>query len=296
MQETSIVTKKHKSKINCIIYGNRAVERNSQYICLSDKNKVNVDAWISPVNEVQNIGDYLSLVIVEEMCKSRNVDFSKKTCSTKHLYAVGSILMGYQDATIWGSGFGYDFTEQWFFKLNSLTHKLRHNIDIRAVRGPETKRILKKMGYSCPDIFGDPAVLLPLFYNCELKHLKPYIVVPHYSKLEKYKNNSNILGTFRKKWNEFVELMCEADLVISSSLHGIILAEAYGIPAIMLNDTPSEDITKYKDWYYSTRRYEFPIASNIEEALTMTPSLPDREVIKKMQNDLIDSFPIDLWQ
>ena len=86
-----------------------------------------------------------------------------------------------------------------------------------------------------------------------------------------------------------------AELVISSSLHGIILAEAYGVPAIMLRDTPSKDITKYKDWYYSTGRKEFPIADSIDDALSMTPVMLDRATIEAMQNRLINSFPIDLW-
>lgn len=78
-------------------------------------------------------------------------------------------------------------------------------------------------------------------------------------------------------------------------MHGIILAESYGIPAIMLSDTPSNDITKYKDWYYSTGREKFPIAYSVEETLHMKPSILDVNVLKKLQNGLIDTFPIDMW-
>lgn len=84
--------------------------------------------------------------------------------------------------------------------------------------------------------------------------------------------------------------------MISSSLHGIIVAEAYGIPAVLLKDTPSEDITKYKDWYLSTNRSEFPVVASVEEALEVKPNLPDKSVIEMIQNNLIKTFPKDLWE
>ena len=103
------------------------------------------------------------------------------------------------------------------------------------------------------------------------------------------------MSTFTKNWKEFINNLCSADLVISSSLHGIILAEAYGIPCVMLNTTPAADITKYKDWYYSTGRYDFTIAKSVEEALETKVSLPSDGVISKMQNNLLETFPADLW-
>ena len=84
--------------------------------------------------------------------------------------------------------------------------------------------------------------------------------------------------------------------MISSSLHGKIIAESYGVPAIMLEYTPCDDITKYKDWYYSTGRKLFPVAKDIDEALVLKPSILQREILIKMQNDLIESFPVDLWK
>jgi pyruvyltransferase len=50
---------------------------------------------------------------------------------------------------------------------------------------------------------------------------------------------------------------------------------------------------KYEDYYHSTGRYNFPIASTVEEALEITPApLPD---LKPLQRNLIQSFPVDLW-
>lgn len=295
MNRNIVLTDRRNCKVNRILYKNRAVERNSPYIVQSCENQVNLNAWIIPEGKFQNVGDYISVEIVKNTCKLFGIDMNQHIDGTKHLYAIGSILMGYQDAVIWGSGFGYDNSEKIYFMLNSLIHKLCHKIDIRAVRGPETRRLLMKIGYSCPEVYGDPAVLLPLFYKKRPTHKISYVIIPHYSKLEKYRGRKDILETFQPNWQTFIDALLEANLVVSSSLHGIILAEAYGIPAVMLNDTPSSDITKYKDWYYSTERYNFIIANSLEEAIRTEPKPLNKNVVNRIQTELLNAFPKDLW-
>ena len=282
-------------KAEQILLKNKIVLRDTRNFTFADKNKVNINAWIDTDREVQNIGDFLSVIIVKKAAELHGIDAEKFVNGTKHLYAVGSVLMGYQDATVWGAGFGYDFSDNRFFPLYSAIHKFWHKTDIRAVRGPETRRILLKMGINCPEVYGDPAVLLPLFYKPKLLEKKKYVIIPHYSRYNEYSKYNNVMSTFTKNWREFINNLCSADLVISSSLHGIILSEAYGIPCVMLDTTPSTDITKYKDWYYSTGRYDFTIAKSVEEAIETKVSLPSAEVISKMQNNLLETFPADLW-
>lgn len=128
--------------------------------------KVNLNAWIVPNSDCQNTGDYISKIIVENMCSKFDIDINKRVRETKHLYAIGSILIVYQDMVVLGSGFGYDKTVSQTFKLYKLLHKIRNQkIDVRAVRRPETRRILISMGYSCPEIYGDLAVLLSIFLS-----------------------------------------------------------------------------------------------------------------------------------
>jgi len=61
--------------------------------------------------------------------------------------------------------------------------------------------------------------------------------------------------------------------IISSSLHGIILAEVYGIPAIFLNthEYVDKDLIKYYDLCFSTERYSLKMAQTLEEAMAMSP-------------------------
>lgn len=289
-------TDRKNSSINRLLFRNRAVLRDCPYIVLSKHNCVNLNAWFTHQSTHANVGDYLSLVVLNHVCERKGIDRNKVISKTKHLYAIGSILPGYQDATVWGSGFGYSKPRKWYSAFYNWFHRHYHCLDIRAVRGPETQRLLSEMGIPCPEIYGDPAVLMPLFYaGRSERESQEYVIIPHYSKLGNYKNIDHVLGTFTADYERFLDKLLEARLVISSSLHGIILAEAYGIPAIMLNDTPTEDITKYKDWYYSTGRYDFPIADTVEEALMMEPALLDKDILKAMQERLLDSFPTDLW-
>lgn len=50
---------------------------------------------------------------------------------------------------------------------------------------------------------------------------------------------------------------------------------------------------KYKDYYYSTGRYEFPVVHSVEEALkTSPPPIPD---LSAMRENVAKLFPKDLW-
>lgn len=251
------------------------------------KQKVNLHWWmIPPTNNLPsqyNIGDYLSTVVVEWMKEQHKIESDASyDGKTHHLYAIGSILTtGFQNATIWGSG-TLHFHHFWWKKSRKL--------DVRCVRGPITRATLLINGYSCPEIYGDPAILMPLIYSPDPHTEKTeYIVIPNHSVDA---GNDRELSTITKDYKTFINRIVQAKLVISSSLHGIILAEAYGVPAILLT-TDTISLLKYRDWYESTGRNEFPMASSIDDALNITPPpIPDLSI---MQKNIINAFPADLW-
>lgn len=262
-------------------------------VVTAEKNKVNLNGWFLPGRDVQNIGDWLSKIVVDHVAARCGIDPEKKVSRTKHLYAIGSILLGFQDATIWGSGFLNDSTHSRSFAPYAFLHRHWHTTDVRAVRGPETRRILLKMGIECPEVYGDPAILMPLFYTPrQLPHI-PYALIPHFVDVKKYAGDPCMLHTFNGDYRLFIDRVCSAGIVYSASLHGIILAESYGIPAILLN-AKGECPFKYRDYYHSTGRFEIPVARSLEEAMTMTPlPVPD---LTKMQEALLRAFPVDLWE
>jgi len=252
---------------------------------------INLHWWgnnCSKGDNEENLGDFLSTIVCSYMIKLKNLGFDTYVRKTKHLYGVGSIIDGgFQNATIWGSGLIEEPMGK--LRLNPLIRKL----DIRAVRGPETCRLLIEKGYVCPDKYGDPAILMPLIYSPKTFDLKKdFVVVLHHASLFFFENNLDIKTT---DYKFFIDIMFNSKKVISSSLHGIVLAEAYGVQAVLLDDVATQkSLLKFDDYYFSTNRFKYPIAKNINEAVSLTPiCLPDN--LDELRKNLIDSFPYDLW-
>lgn len=272
-----------RNKIICHDFHRKAVSK-----------RVNLNYWqIDSINNKDNLGDYLSLVVYQNMLKKYKINENEMLTQTKHLYAIGSILMtGFQDCTVWGTGILHEFKNSFSERITLLYNKYFRKMDIRCVRGPKTREFLLKIGIDCPEKYGDPAVLMPLFYQPEMiKKSEEYIVIKHYTSFDK--NNSNELNMLTKDYKNIIDKIYSSKVVISGSLHGIIIAEAYGVPAILLKDRKEFDLFKYEDYYFSTGRYEFPVVESVEEALNTKPvDLPD---LSGMQEMLVDCFPIDLW-
>lgn len=259
------------------------------------KNKVNLfwtGTYKGEITEHENLGDYLSLIVVEYMLKKRGLDLKAQTEKTEYLYAIGSIIgFGLQDATIWGSG---------FLRKENARRLVRTKLDIRAVRGPYTKAYLEKMGFKCPEIYGDPAVLMPLIYSSSgEKKYSCSIVLHHSSKLRENISGIEDLGLHyieikTTDYKHFIDEIVQSDMVISSALHGIILAEAYGIPTVYLKDSEINQDLKFDDYYSGTGRVQYEYACTIDEALKSKPtnSLPK---IEDMSSALMEAFPYDLW-
>lgn len=165
-------------------------------------------------------------------------------------------------------------------------------LDIRSVRGPRTRSVLTELGIKCPEIYGDPAVLMPYIYKPEnLQKEYDISLITHFSDDSLY-DNYNRINMLTTDYEFVIDEIVKSKLVISSSLHGIILAETYGIPAILLNN--GGDLFKYMDWYESTGRNDIKVADSIDEALNMEPmKLPK---LDEMQEKVLKAFPKDLWE
>lgn len=235
-----------------------------------------------------NLGDYLSKIVVSHFIP-KNQNYNNKFGKEITLYAIGSIL-GFrtQNAVVWGSGILEDN------KL-PLFELCLSKLDIRAVRGPKTYERLIKLGKKVPKVFGDPAILMPFIYLPPQKPKKYAIslILNHMNRdFEIPKSNINKIEILTSDYENFINQIVQSRKIISSSLHGIILAETYGIPAILLLHE-NQSMFKYKDYYYSTGRYDITVAHNVADALTMQPmQLPN---LKSMQEALIKSFPNDIF-
>lgn len=230
---------------------------------------------------IHNFGDSLFPRIVERILGhpiwtvSRFYPFPK-------LLAGGSVINSFaRDGDIvWGAG------------LHTSDAIKARRLDVRAVRGPLTRQILyRQWGIDCPEVYGDPALLTPdLFPEWRPMPVKGRIgLVPHLKNRKKYCDLPDhialILPTRRPE--EVLPEILRCELIISGSLHGLIIAEAYGIPARWFPDDGGEPEFKYHDYYASTGRTPHP-ARSLRHAEALGGQLPGVMPEKTM---LLGTFP-----
>lgn len=250
--------------------------------------RVNLEYWQGAVN----YGDTLAPVIHRWMLARKGLTEDTPVKNSCHLLEIGSVLAIEKfDAVVWGSGV---LGPQRCISLSN--QRFYRKYDIRAVRGPWTRQLLMCNGYDCPEVYGDPGVLMPLIYQPPQTTKKyPVTVVCHYQQdPPPLPEGCNLLSIRTDDYQSFIDTIAASEKVISSSLHGIIMAEAYGVPAVMLRSGMESFLFKFYDWYHSTGRYDVRIADSVEQAMKMEPMpLPELDT---MRQTLLDTFPYDLWE
>lgn len=248
-------------------------------------------------NYPYNLGDVLAMPIITFMLDKKGIKVDKKVNGRKHLFTVGSGgLRSFQNTTMWGTGIMYDGLQgKWFEKYWYADHR---HLDIRAVRGPLTREVFLKLGHKCPEVYGDPGILMPLIYQPEIKTKShDFMIIPQYTtenEVRKYFPDDSIISMNTNDYKSVIDKIVTCDKVYSSSLHGIILAEAYGVPAVFFRGIPAVIDFKYKDYYASTNRYDVPMANSLAEAYSFdAPEIPD---LSNLQKGLMEAFPYDLWE
>lgn len=167
-------------------------------------------------NDKGNIGDVISEVILKHFLPDRELELVDAKAEGK-LVAVGSIMSKVRERDIlWGVGC-IKRDKRYFFR----------NVKVLAVRGKLTHDLI--FGVNVPAIYGDPALLLPLVYNPPVEKIKGKIgYIPHYVDKPFFEGKEFI--DVALPWQEFVRRVLECEEIVSSSLHGLVIAEAYGIP------------------------------------------------------------------
>ena len=130
-----------------------------------------------------------------------------------------------------------------------------------AVRGPLTWELVRKSGGECPEIFGDPALLLPQLYTprkIEKKYrlgIIRHVVHRGDQNLGTGVKEISILRCGYKEIESFIDELHECEAILSTSLHGLIVSHAYGIPARWCTYSDGAAIagdgTKFLDYFLS---------------------------------------------
>jgi pyruvyltransferase len=170
---------------------------------------------------------------------------------------------------------------------------------IHAVRGPRTRERLAKEGIAAPAVYGDPALLLPRFYNPDVTPTEELGIIPHYED----RQDSNVLR-FREQGAfvidifgdelQFVDQVKRCKRVVSSSLHGLIVADAYGIASkwISLSDRVYGGGFKFQDYYLSIGlEGESPLCVDATTRLEELSAHCSRKTLDIDLDALLDSCP-----
>lgn len=260
-------------------------------ICLDKmlvrKRRINLEWW----KQKTNLGDTLAPIIYQWMLEQKNLTCDMKVSKTIHLITVGSLIgQGEYDAVVWGSGILDVINTRRLVKQSKY-----RKLDVRAVRGPISQFVLEICGYECPAVYGDPAILMPYIYKPKKVEKKYDIsIILHHSQDINIPKEYHAINIQTNDYKKFIDEICESKKIISSSLHGIILSEVYKVPAVFLKTGIENEIVKFYDWYFSTKRTNIKFANTIEEAEEMVPmELPELE---EMRKNLYNQFPYDLWE
>lgn len=111
-----------------------------------------------------------------------------------------------------------------------------------AVRGPLSRDAVLAAGGQCPEIYGDAAILLPELYAPVVAKTYKVGIIPHVLQENRIREALeavgadhvkviSLLGVTFEDIERVVREILSCDEIVTTSLHGLIVAHAYGVPA-----------------------------------------------------------------
>lgn len=216
-----------------------------------------------------NWGDALSPILVQ-LLSGMQASYSTGSHSER-LLAVGSILDSANEyAEVWGSG---------FVREGSTILGIPRRI--HSVRGPKSRDRLISLGIPCPAVYGDPALLVPYFFP-PAKKTRHIGIIPHYvdkhSKwIEQVRTEEFVkIIDVEADTKSFIHEVTSCSVILSSSLHGLICADAYQIPNVWI--TISEQIM---GGFFKFQDYRLALDSMVLEPLAAKGSITAAELSRE---------------
>lgn len=188
--------------------------------------------WFAPK---LNFGDWIGPQLVNNYTGRQPVQSDRNVAGSRLLFAVGSILtlVNRNNVDIWGSGLMRPLTP-----TESEIKSRLQGIKVHAVRGKLTQReLLRSTPWHVPDVFGDPGLLVPDMVDAPSFAHNNVAVVPHYVHLphvDRSRSSGRIVDV-RSDVKSVSEQIAGASAVVSSSLHGLIVAQAFEVPWVWLD-------------------------------------------------------------
>lgn len=251
--------------------------------------------WSHSQETKNNFGDILNVYLLKEIFHKDVVHSSNviNVFRRTRLYFIGSILDNFKtfDSIVIGSGFKS--------KESKILIKPKK---VYAVRGPLSRQIFLDNNVECPEVYCDPALLLPEYVKVDKIELYDVGIIPHYIDKNIFKNidiinKDNIRIKEINIENDYLEVIKEINqckCILSSSLHGIIVAHAYGIPStwIKLSDYVKGDGFKFRDYYLSLGELNISYYSvdesniDIKKAIDLAKKYDITENVNKLKEQI----------
>ncbi len=237
-----------------------------------------------PEYQPENFGDALAAELVRGIVACTPA--LRQQHRSHRLLSIGSVLhFARPHDVVWGTG------------VNGKVEGARvgsSQLDVRAVRGPRTRDLLLQRGVPVPDVFGDPGLLVPTVFpftrDWAQRKRRARAVIPNLNDARDYASHPDFVNPLAPLW-DVIRRIAESEFVIASSLHGIVIAEALGVPVRPL-ESPAEPAFKYDDYAAGTGRDRLPASATIEQALRSGPIAP----LEWNAEPLLEAFPGDLWR
>lgn len=210
-----------------------------------------------------NWGDDINYYFLKQIIKRPFIFLSEAPLSSmlnsSNYLTIGSTIGMFSDkrSIIWGAGI-----------MDSSIQSLTPPRQICAVRGPRTRAKLLELGIECPYVYGDPALLLPMYYKPDIKKKYKIGIIAHYTDQDVAKKYFKDDSRFHfidivnyEEWHNFIDEILSCESIVSSSLHGLIVAEAYKIPSLWIEfeNDKQRDHFKYYDFYESIGKYDMQV-------------------------------------
>jgi pyruvyltransferase len=210
-------------------------------------------------NSEDNFGDLITPYFLKKFCKKEDFFFDFTNNNPK-IISCGSIMrLCHKKTIVYGSG------------IRDIDQDIKEGI-IKIVRGPLTRNRLQKIGCYCPPIYGDPGLLLPLYYNPKIEKKYKIGIIPHHihyeiiKKMYSTSNDIKIINLINKNIESVINDILSCTKTISSSLHGLIISDAYNIPNkwVKFDNKITGDDTKFYDYFESVKRLDIEYINCME--------------------------------
>lgn len=235
--------------------------------------------------DIENMGDQLNRLVLGSLFG----------CTVEHappeeadLFGIGSHLsllakidpFRNRPVAVWGTGF--------ISRLSTTARIPEKGFNCLAVRGEMSRRVMEgKLGKSLDIPTGDPGLLANLLFTEPVPKRHRLGIIPHFrerdeprfAELARLSDDSVVIDLTGDPLSVICEI-ASCELVVSSSLHGLVVADSFGVPSlhVKVTDRVNGDGFKFLDYYSAFGVEHHPYDLN-EKPLNSLSVIQDRAVI-----------------